>query len=114
MFKRIAFAAAVIVATTTASMAAGPGWTTSGVNFRDGAGAYYAKIGSIPHCASIQLDYVSNGWYRVQWNGRWGWVAQRYVTSDGNYCANYSAPAHYNAPVHYNAPSYNKPASGGY
>ena len=104
MFKRVLLAAAVIVATTTASMAAGTGWTTGGVNFRDGAGAYYAKIGSIPRCASIQLDYVSNGWYRVQWNGRWGWVAQRYVTNDSNYCNSYSAPAG----------NYSKPSSGGY
>lgn len=103
MFKRVLFAAAVIVATTTASMAA-TGWTTGGINFRDGAGAYYAKIGSIPRCASIELDYVSDGWYRVNWNGRWGWVAQRYVTTDSDYCSGYSAPAG----------NYNKPASNGY
>lgn len=103
MFKRALFAAAIIVATTTASMAAGAGWTTGGVNFRDGAGTYYAKIGSIPRCASIQLDYVSNGWYRVQWNGRWGWIAQRYVTTDSGYCAGgYSAPSG----------GYNRPAGG--
>lgn len=87
MFKRILFTAAVLVATTTASMAAGTGWTTGSINFRDGPGAYYAKIGSIARCASVQLDYVENGWYRVQWNGRWGWVAQRYITTDSGYCS---------------------------
>ncbi|MBU1306065.1 MAG: SH3 domain-containing protein [Alphaproteobacteria bacterium] len=94
MFKRILLTAAVLVATSTASMAAGTGWTTGSVNFRDGPGAYYAKIGSIARCASVQLDYVQNGWYRVQWNGRWGWVAQRYITDSSAYCSGGSYTKH--------------------
>lgn len=105
MFKRLVFAAAVIVATTTASMAAGTGWTTGSVNFRDGPGAYYAKIGYIDQCAKVDLDYISKGWYRINWNGQWGWVAQRYISTSSDYCqGGYSAPSG----------GYSAPSGGGY
>ena len=93
MIKRFILAAVVALTATSASFAAGTGWTTASVHFRDGPGAYYASLGTLSRCAKLGLDYVENGWYRVQWNGQWGWVSQRYITASADYCANYHAPS---------------------
>lgn len=95
--KTAIIALALVAGMTTASMAATV-WTTGSVNFRDGPGAYYAKLGAIGRCVQVNYDQSQAGWYRVQWNGRWGWVAARYVTTDAGYCGN---------------GGYNKPAAGG-
>ena len=97
MFKKLLVTAAVIAATTTAAMAA-PAWTTGSVNFRDGPGTYYAKLGSIYACTRVETDTVENGWYRVQWNGRWGWVSGRYLSWNNNCSNSYSPKPTYNAP----------------
>lgn len=114
MFKTLLIATTLLVSAATAATAA-PAWTTGSVNFRDGAGTYYAKLGTIARCVRVETDYVQNGWYRVSWNGRWGWVSARYLAWNGNYCSGggYSAPRAHSAPS-YNAPSYNAPSGGGY
>lgn len=89
---RKTFLASALLLTFTASAFASSGWTTAGVNFRDGPGSYYAKIGTISRCAHVEYDRSENGWYRVNWNGRWGWVSARYITTDSGYCASYSKP----------------------
>lgn len=93
MIKKAIIALALVAGMTTASLAASTGWTTGSVNFRDGPGTYYAKLGSIARCVQVTIDQTQDGWYRVQWNGRWGWVAARYITGDSGYCGGYSAPA---------------------
>jgi uncharacterized protein YraI len=94
MIQRSLIAVALLAAMTTASIAA-TGWTTGSINFRDGPGASYYKIGSIARCVQVEIGESQNGWYRIQWNGRWGWVAARYITSDAGYCSGggYSKPA---------------------
>lgn len=97
MIKKSLLAATLLLAMTGACCAA-TGWTTAAVNFRDGPGANYYKIGSIGQCVRVDWDQAQNGWYRVQWNGRWGWVSGRYVSTDAGYCGNrgggrYVAPA---------------------
>ena len=92
MLKKTIIGLALLAAMTTASMA--DSWTTAGVNFRDGPGTSYAKLGTIDRCVLVSITEDSNGWYRIQWSGRWGWVAARYITSDSSYCSGgYSKPA---------------------
>ena len=85
MIKKTLLSAALLLAMSTGAMA-WTGWTTTAVNFRDGPGASYYKIGAISACVRVEISENQNNWYRVQWNGRWGWVAARYVTNDGGYC----------------------------
>ncbi|MBK1794663.1 SH3 domain-containing protein [Devosia sp. WQ 349] len=95
MLKKPLAAALLLAAMTSASMAASA-WTTASVNFRDGPGTSYYKLGAISACVEVTVGENQNNWYRVQWNGRWGWVAARYLSWDANYCsANYNrrAPA---------------------
>lgn len=86
MLQKSIIALALLAAMTTASFAA-TGWTTGSINFRDGPGASYAKLGSIGRCVQVTIGESRNGWYRIQWNGQWGWVAARYITSDAGYCS---------------------------
>lgn len=86
MIKKTILAATLLLATSTAAMA-WTGWTTAAVNFREGPGASYYKLGSIGACVRVEISENQNNWYRVQWNGRWGWVAGRYVTNDRGYCS---------------------------
>lgn len=53
-------------------------------------GTNYYSIGSISRCAQVLVGEQRNGWYRVQWNGSWGWVAGRYISWDRGYCSNRS------------------------
>lgn len=87
MIKKMLFAAAMLAAMCTTSIAAS-GWTTGNVNFREGPGTNYYSIGSISRCAQVVVGEQRNGWYRVQWNGSWGWVAGRYISWDRGYCSN--------------------------
>lgn len=86
MIKKTVLSAMLLVAMSAAAMA-NTGWTTASVNFRDGPGASYYKIGAIGACVRVEISENQNNWYRVQWNGRWGWISARYVTSDGGYCS---------------------------
>lgn len=94
MLKTIVAAIALTFSATAVASAA-PAWTTGSVNFRDGPGTYYAKLGSISRCVQVDAGESQNGWYRVSWNGRWGWVSARYLTWDGGYCSGggYSRPS---------------------
>lgn len=97
MIRKSIIAVALLTGMTTASLAAG-GWTTGSVNFRDGPGTSYAKLGSIARCVQVEIGETQNGWYRINWSGRWGWVAARYITSDSSYCSSgggYTAPKAY-------------------
>jgi uncharacterized protein YraI len=100
MFKKAVIAAALVLATTATGMAAQTGWTTGGVNFRDGPGTSYYALGTISACTRVSVDQQQNGWYRVSWNGQWGWVSARYISYDAGYCNTYRAPTQptYGAP----------------
>lgn len=94
MLKKTIVSALFLAAMTSASMAA-TAWTTASVNFRDGPGASYYRLGTLGACVQVTLGESQNNWYRIQWNGRWGWVSARYLTSDGGYCSRttYTRPA---------------------
>ncbi|UYN99203.1 MAG: SH3 domain-containing protein [Devosia sp.] len=94
MFKKTLIAAALVLATASGAMAADWGWTTGGINFREGPGTSYYKLGTIPACTKVSITESQNGWYKVQWSGRWGWVASRYVSYDADYCTTYKAPSY--------------------
>ena len=95
MIKKATIALALLAAMSSASMAASTGWTTGSVNFRDGPGTYYTKLGSIARCVQVTITESRDGWYRVQWNGTWGWVAARYISADAGYCSGGSTKKSY-------------------
>ena len=90
MFKRIALAAAIALATAGAAIA-NPGWTTQDLNFRTGPGSGYQVIASLNACTRVHVYESYGSWYRVTWNGYEGWVSARYVSGDDAHC--YYAPA---------------------
>lgn len=87
MFKKATIALVLFAGMCSASLAASTGWTTGSVNFRDGPGTYYAKLGTIGRCIQVSIVDSKDGWYRVEWNGNWGWVAARYVSANAGYCS---------------------------
>jgi len=91
MFKSLATAAVIVLATATASLAS-TGWSTGDVNMRQGPGTGYYTVGAIPRCASFTVYAEDRGWYQVNWRGVVGWVSGRYVAYNDNHC-------HYQAPV---------------
>lgn len=94
MIQKMTIALALLAAMSTASLASSTGWTTNSINFRDGPGAYYAKLGTIARCVQVSIDQTQDGWYRVQWNGHWGWVAARYVSANAGYCSSGSSKSY--------------------
>lgn len=97
MLKTLLLAVGLVAATTVAATAA-PAWTTGSVNFRDGPGTHYSKLGTLYSCTRVETDRAENGWYRVNWNGRWGWVSGRYLSWNNNCAGTYRAPQTYSAP----------------
>lgn len=91
MFKKTMIAAALVLA-TAGGASADQGWTTGGVNFRDGPGTSYYVLGSIARCVEVDVVESRNGWHRVRWSGHVGWVSARYVSYDSGYCGSYEAP----------------------
>ncbi len=63
-----------------------PAWTTSSLNFREGPGAYYAIIGYLPRCAALTTSEWRDGWVRVVWEGRSGWVNAAQVSQNRAHC----------------------------
>ncbi|MBM7690741.1 uncharacterized protein YvpB [Peribacillus deserti] len=52
------------------------------LNVRTGPGTNYARIGSLKNGAVIQvIKKESNGWYRINFNGKTGYVSGEYVTT---------------------------------
>jgi len=93
VLKKSMIAVTMILA-TIGGASADQGWTTGGVNFRDGPGTSYYKVGTIARCVQVDVIESRNGWHRVQWSGHDGWVAARYVSYDSGYCGSYQAPSH--------------------
>lgn len=91
MFKRIVLAAAVALTTAGAALA-NPGWTTQDLNFRTGPGSQYEVIAALSGCSKVHVYESYGSWYKVKYQGYYGWVAARYVSGDSDHCY-YSAPA---------------------
>ena len=56
-------------------------YTISAVNVRSGPGTSYAKLGSLDPNESVRRIAIgSNGWSRVEYNGREGYISSNYLT----------------------------------
>lgn len=59
------------------------GQTTAQLNVRTGASTKYAKIGSLSKGAKVEVvSKLSNGWYKIKYNGSYGYVSGSYVKLD--------------------------------
>lgn len=59
------------------------GKTTAQLNVRKGAGTKYAKIGSLSKGAKVEVvSKESNGWYKIKYNGSYGYVLGQYIKLD--------------------------------
>ena len=52
---------------------------TNGLNFRNGAGTSYSIINVLNKCEQVEVISESNGWSKVKYNSRLGYVASRYI-----------------------------------
>ena len=57
--------------------------TTAVLNLRRGAGTNYSSIMKIPQNATVNVISNSNGWSKVTYNGRTGYVSSQYLTTTG-------------------------------
>ena len=58
--------------------------TASKLNVRKGPSTKYSRIGSFNKNKKITILGESNGWYKVNLNGKEGWVSKKYVKVSGN------------------------------
>ena len=59
------------------------GQTTAQLNVRTGASTKYAKIGSLSKGAKVEVvSKLSNVWYKIKYNGSYGYVSGSYVKLD--------------------------------
>ena len=72
----------ITLGVTTPAQAAscGTGKTTATVNVRTGASTKYRKIGKLSKGKKINLYTTKNGWYKIKFNGKYGWVSKKYVS----------------------------------
>ncbi len=54
-----------------------------GLILRSGPGSGYARLAVIPKGTAVVLQDSRDGWYKVQYNGRTGWVSGQYLTVQG-------------------------------
>jgi len=57
--------------------------TASTLNVRSGAGTNYAAIGSVTKGQTLSVMSKSGSWYKINYNGRTGYVSSDYVQSSG-------------------------------
>ena len=55
--------------------------TTSGLNVRSGAGASYSKLGKLEYKEKVTVLSTSNGWSKINYNGKTGYVDSSYLQS---------------------------------
>lgn len=68
--------------------------TTSVLNLRKGMGTNYASLTKIPKGGSITvLMQYSNGWSKVIYNGKTGYVSSQYISKTGNSNNNIPTPS---------------------
>lgn len=79
-FTTVLLAAAVLVASASAAMAA-PGVATGNANVRAGAGTGYPVISSVQYGQSVDIEYCAGNWCHVAKAGRDGWVSASYLAT---------------------------------
>lgn len=57
--------------------------TTAVLNLRRGAGTNYSSIMKIPQNATVSVISSSNGWSKVTYSGRTGYVSNQYLSTGG-------------------------------
>ncbi|MGG0454041.1 SH3 domain-containing protein [Priestia megaterium] len=67
--------------------------TASKLNVRSGAGTTYGIIGSVVKGQTLSVMSKSGGWYKINYNGRTGYVSSDYVQSSGTTTAPTTPPA---------------------
>ena len=55
--------------------------TTSGLNVRSGAGTSYSKLGKLEDKEKVTVLSTSNGWSKINYNGKTGYVDSSYLQS---------------------------------
>ena len=55
--------------------------TTSGLNVRSGAGTSYSKLGKLEYKEKVTVLSISNGWSKINYNGKTGYVDSSYLQS---------------------------------
>ena len=53
--------------------------STSGLNVRSGAGATYSKLGTLEYKEKVTVLSTSNGWAKINYNGKTGYVSSSYL-----------------------------------
>lgn len=53
--------------------------TTTNLNLRSGPSAQTAKVATLPAGTRVNLMSCARGWCKVEWNGRSGYVSQKYL-----------------------------------
>ena len=72
-----------LTVSTTADAALGYGLVDtdgSSLNIRAAAGTNYDTVASIPGGTVLELEGVDNGWYKVTYSGKTGYVSSDYIT----------------------------------
>lgn len=69
---------------TTADAAIGYGKVSAGgstLNMRSGAGTSYSIVSSLADGTIVEIVGINNGWYKIQYNGKTGYVSSDYMVT---------------------------------
>ena len=69
---------------TTADAAIGYGKVSAGgstLNMRSGAGTSYGVVSSLPDGTIAEIVGINNGWYKIQYGGKTGYVSSDYMVT---------------------------------
>ena len=55
--------------------------TATSLNVRSGAATTYSILGTLSNGKTVTIYEESNGWYKINYNGGYGWVSKSYVST---------------------------------
>ncbi|WP_148550128.1 N-acetylmuramoyl-L-alanine amidase [Paraclostridium bifermentans] len=58
--------------------------TATSLNVRSGYGSSYSKIGTLSNGAKVEIVESKDGWYKIKYNGGYGYVSGDYIKVDGS------------------------------
>ena len=62
--------------------------TATSLNVRSGAATSYSILGTLSNGKTVTIYGESNGWYKISYNGGYGWVSKTYVSTTGSTTSN--------------------------
>ncbi|MDO5010492.1 MAG: SH3 domain-containing protein [Intestinibacter bartlettii] len=62
--------------------------TANSLNVRSGAATSYSILGTLSNGKTVTIYGESNGWYKISYNGGYGWVSKTYVSTTGSTTSN--------------------------